>query len=313
MDRIYDTIVLGGGPAGLSAAMYAGRAKIDVLVIEKGNIGGMITSTHNIENYPGGVKGDSGLSLTERMREQAQYFGASIVLDDIVSADVSGEIKILKSYNNEYRAKTVIVASGAYPKTLGCQGEMEHVGMGVSYCATCDGAFFTGLDIYVVGGGDAALEEGVFLTRFGRKVRIIHRRNEFRAEKCIVDKASANEKIEFILDSVVDEIKGEGPVDEIVVRNVKTGKITNYKADPADGMFGVFIFAGYSPNSGIWKGLLQLDDKGNIVTDAEMRTNVPGVYAAGDVRQKSLRQVVTAVADGAIAAVEAAGYLEKSV
>ncbi len=311
MGKMHDIIILGGGPAGLSAALYAGRAKADVLIIEKGNIGGQITSTHSIENYPGGIKGDSGSSLTERMREQATEFGTEIVLDDIISADVSGDIKIMKSYNNEYAAKAVIIAAGAYPRQLGCKGESEHIGMGVSYCATCDGAFFTDLEVYVVGGGDAALEEGVFLTRFARKVTIIHRRDEFRAEKCVIDKAKANEKVHFMLDSVIEEIKGDGPVDEIIVKNVKTGEITSCKADPKDGMFGVFIFTGYNPNSEIWKDSISLDEKGYIITDLDMKTNIPGVYAAGDIRQKSLRQVVTATADGAIAGVNASAYIEQ--
>ena len=311
MEKIYDIIILGGGPAGLSAGLYAGRAKADVLIIEKGNIGGQITSTHSIENYPGGIKGDSGIFLTERMGEQVEGFGTKVFLDDIVSVDIAEDIKVLKSYNNTYKAKSVIIASGAYPRQLGCKGENEHVGMGVSYCATCDGAFFNGLEVYVVGGGDAALEEGVYLTRFARQVTIIHRRDAFRAEKCVVEKAQANEKIRFMLDSVVEEIKGEGPVDEIIVKNVKTGERTSCKADPDEGMFGVFVFTGYHPNSGIWKDAIELDESGYIKTDVDMKTSAPGIFAAGDVRQKSLRQVVTAAADGAIAGVNAAAYIEK--
>ncbi len=312
MEKVYDIIILGGGPAGLSAGLYAGRARAETLIIEKGNVGGLITSTHNIENYPGGLKGDSGSSLTQRMKEQVEEFGVQIVLDDIISVDIAGKIKTLKSYNKEYKAKTIIAAPGALPKLLGCKGELEHIGMGVSYCATCDGAFFSGLEVFVVGGGDAALEEGVYLTKFARKVTIIHRRDEFRAEKCIVEKAQKNQKVEFILDSIIEEIKGEGPVDEILIKNVKTGEIISRKADAGDGMFGVFIYTGYKPNSTIWQGHIDLDDKGYILTDGEMKTSAEGIFAAGDVRQKTLRQVVTAVADGAIAAVAASGFIDKS-
>ena len=311
MEKIYDIIIIGAGPAGLAAGLYAGRAREETLIIEKGNIGGLITSTNEIENYPGGLPGDSGISLTERMRLQAEEFGVKITLDEIISADVTGPIKILKSHNAVYKAKSVIIASGALPRFLGCPGETAHIGMGVSYCATCDGSFFSGLEVYVVGGGDSALEESVYLTKFASKVTIIHRRDAFRAAKSVVEKAQKNSKIHFILDSVVEEIKGEGPVDEILIKNIKSGEITSHKADPANGMMGVFIYAGYLPNSELWQTILTMDDRGYIITDAEMRTNVPGVFAAGDIREKTLRQVATAVSDGAVSAVTASAYVDE--
>lgn len=313
MEKIYDIIIIGGGPSGLSAGLYSGRARADTLIIEKGNIGGLITSTSEIENYPGCIKGDSGSSLTDRMRQQAEDFGVKIVFDEIISFEVSGPIKVLKSVNTVYKAKAVIIASGALPKFLNCKGEKEHIGSGVSYCATCDGSFFSGLEIYVVGGGDVALEESVYLTKFATKVSIIHRRDAFRAAKSVVEKAQKNNKIHFIMDSVIEEIKGDGLVDEIVVRNLKSGVIVSYKADPKAGMMGVFIFAGYIPNSVLWQDILKLDARGYIITDEEMRTNVPGIFAAGDIRDKTVRQVATAVSDGAVAAIAASAYVDALV
>ncbi len=313
MKKIYDVIIVGGGPSGLSAGLYAGRARMDSLIIEKGNIGGQITGTNEIENYPGGMPGDSGTSLTERMRLQTEAFGVKIIIDEIISVDVSGPIKVLKSYNALYQAKSVIIASGALPKFLECKGEKEHIGMGVSYCATCDGAFFTGLEIYVVGGGDAALEEAVYLTRFASKVTIIHRRDAFRAAKSVVEKAQKNDKIHFLMDSVITEIKGDGAVDEILLENVISGNIESLKADPQNGMMGVFIYAGYSPNSDIWKNIIKMDAKGYIITDDAMKTNIPGVFAAGDIRQKLLRQVATAVSDGAVSAISASSYVDELI
>jgi thioredoxin reductase (NADPH) len=313
MEKVYDIIILGGGPAGLAAGLYAGRAKADTLIIEKGNIGGLITSTHEIENYPGGLKGDSGSALTERMREQAESFGAKIILDDIISAEITSEVKVLKSYNATYKAKSIIIASGALPRFLGVTGEAEHIGMGVSYCATCDGPFFNGLELFVVGGGDSALEEGMYLTRFARKVHIVHRRDEFRAAKSIVEKAEKNSKIFFILDSVIDVIKGDGVVDEIRIRNIKTQEMTVFKADPSEGMMGVFVYAGSIPNTAMWQDIIKLDDIGYIMTDTEMRTDSPGIFAAGDVRHKGLRQVATAVADGSISAVYASNYIDSLI
>lgn len=312
MSKIYDVIIIGGGPAGLSAGLYAARAKMSALIMEKSRVGGQIVTTAEVANYPGGVHEETGPSLIERMEKQALDFGAELVKTEIVSVDFSGDIKKVKDHKGEeYQARTIIIASGATPKKIGCPGEGKFTGKGVSYCATCDGDFFTDLEVYVVGGGDTALEEGMFLTRFARKVNIVHRRDAFRAAKSIVEKAEKNEKVEFVLNAVVDEIKGDGIVESIVLKDTVTGEKREVKADEDDGTFGVFVFIGYDPFTKIFEGHVELDKAGYIPTDDLMRTNVPGVFAAGDVRVKSLRQVVTATGDGAIAAVQAEKYIDE--
>ena len=305
MSKIYDVIVLGAGPAGLAAGLYAGRSRLSVLIIEKGQDGGQIAITDEIENYPGQiVEGESGPSLIARMTQQVEKFGAERVADTINAVDFSGEIKILKSAKNEYQAKNVIIATGAYARPIGCKGEAEFRGKGVSYCATCDANFFEDLEVFVVGGGDSAVEEAMYLTKFARKVTIIHRRDELRAAKSIQEKAFANPKIEFFWDSVVEELGGDDILQWMKVKNVKTGEVRTVEADEEDGMFGVFGFIGTVPNSKLFEGILDMDERGYIRTDEDMHTNIPNVYAVGDVRIKSLRQVVTAAADGAIAAVQ---------
>lgn len=305
MDKIYDVIVLGAGPAGLTAGLYAGRSRLSVLIIEKGQTGGQIANTDEIENYPGQiVEGETGQSLVLRMARQAEKFGAERVTDTINEVNLDGDIKVLKSDKEEYRGRNVIIATGAHARPIGCKGEAEYIGRGVSYCATCDANFFQDLDVYVVGGGDSAVKEAMYLTKFAKKVTIIHRRNELRAAKSIQEKAFANSRIHFIWDSVVEELGGDGLLQWIKVKNVKTGEVRTVEADAKDGMFGVFGFVGNVPNSKLFEGIIEMDDGGYIKTDAEMHTNIPGVYAAGDIRIKSLRQVVTAVADGAIAAVQ---------
>ena len=305
MSKIYDVIILGAGPAGLAAGLYAGRSRLSTLIIEKGQDGGQIAITDEIENYPGQiVDGESGPSLIERMTQQAEKFGAERVSDTIKAVELEGEVKILKSEKAEYQAKNVIIATGAHARPIGCKGEREFMGKGVSYCATCDANFFEDFEVYVVGGGDSAVEEAMYLTKFARKVTIIHRRNELRAAKSIQEKAFANPKIEFFWDSVVEELFGDDILQSMTVKNVKTGEIRTVEADPDDGMFGLFGFIGTVPNSDVFKGIIDMDERGYIKTDADMHTNIPGVYAAGDVRIKSLRQVVTAAADGAIAAVQ---------
>ena len=305
MSEIYDVIILGAGPAGLAAGLYAGRSRLNVLIIEKGQDGGQIAITDEIENYPGQiVEGESGPSLIARMTEQAEKFGAKRVSDMIKEVELEGEVKVLKSEKNEYRGKNVIIATGAHARPIGCKGEQEYKGRGISYCATCDANFFTDLEVYVAGGGDAAVEEALYLTKFARKVTIIHRRDELRAAKSIQEKAFANPKITFLWDSVVEEVGGDGLLQTMTVKNVKTGELTKIEADPKDGLFGLFGFIGMIPNIGVFADKVETDDKGYIKTDEDMHTNVSGVYAAGDVRAKSLRQVVTAVADGAIAAVQ---------
>ena len=311
MSKLYDVIVIGGGPAGLSAALYAGRARLNTLVIEKKKEGGQIALTSEVENYPGCLEGESGPTLIDRMHKQVLNFGAEVVYDEIESVFLEGSIKQLRGKKDVYKAKTIIVATGASSRPIGCVGEKEYTGEGVSYCATCDGSFFEDLDIYVVGGGDTAVEEAMYLTKFGRSVTIIHRRDELRAAKSIQDKAFKNEKIKFMWDSKVKELGGDGILSYMVVENVKTGELTTIEADEEDMTFGLFGFIGYLPKTELFKDILTLEN-GYIVTDEDMKTNIDGVFAAGDVRVKSLRQVVTAVADGAIAAVQAEKYIENS-
>jgi len=308
-ERIYDVIILGGGPAGLAAGLYAGRARLDTLMIEKEKEGGLIVQTEEVENYPGALEGDTGMTLTQRMVEQVDKFLANRLIDTITEVDLESDIKVLKGNKGEYKAKAVIVATGAKPKLIGCPGELDFIGKGVSYCATCDGAFFEGFEVYVVGGGDSAVEEAIFLTRFARKVHIIHRRDELRAAKSIQEKAFENEKIDFIWDSQVEEVKGTGLVNSMVIKNRKTGEITEIKADENDGIFGIFVFIGYNPITELFRDKLDMKDD-YLITNETMETNIPGVFAAGDVRDKMLRQVVTATADGAIAAVSAERYIE---
>lgn len=309
MSKLYDVIVIGGGPAGLSAALYAGRARLNTLVIEKKKEGGQIALTSEVENYPGCLEGESGPTLIDRMHKQVLNFGAEVVYDEIESVFLEGSIKQLRGKKDVYKAKTIIVATGASSRPIGCVGEKEYTGKGVSYCATCDGSFFEDFDIYVVGGGDTAVEEAMYLTKFGRSVTIIHRRDELRAAKSIQDKAFKNEKIKFMWDSKVKELGGDGILSSMVVENVKTGELTTIEADEEDMTFGLFGFIGYLPKTELFKDILTLEN-GYIVTDEDMKTNIDGVFAAGDVRVKSLRQVVTAAADGAIAAVQAEKYIE---
>ena len=305
MGKIYDVIILGAGPAGLAAGLYAGRSRLSTLIIEKGQDGGQIAITDEIENYPGQmVEGESGPSLIARMTGQAEKFGVERVSDTIAEVELDGDVKVLKSAKAEYQAKNIIIATGAYSRPIGCKGEAEFMGKGVSYCATCDANFFEDFEVYVVGGGDSAVEEAMYLTKFARKVTIIHRRNELRAAKSIQEKAFANPKIDFFWDSVVEEVYGDDILQGMIVKNVKTGETRKVEADPEDGMFGLFGFIGTVPNSKLFEGIIDMDERGYIKTDDDMHTNVPNVYAAGDVRIKSLRQVVTAAADGAIAAVQ---------
>ena len=313
MSKIYDVIVLGAGPAGLAAGLYAGRSRLSTLVVEKGKDGGQIAITDDIENYPGQiVEGESGPSLIARMTQQCEKFGVERVSDVIHAVELEGDVKKLKSAKGEYCGKTVIIATGAFARPIGCKGEKEFMGKGVSYCATCDANFFEDFEEFVVGGGDSAVEEAMYLTKFARKVTIIHRRDELRAAKSIQEKAFKNEKLHFMWDSVVEEVGGEGILSWMKVKNVKTGEVTTIEADEEDGMFGVFGFIGTLPSTKIFEGTpLQLDERGYIPTDVDMHTNIPGVFAAGDVRVKSLRQVVTAAADGAIAATQCEKYLNE--
>ncbi len=309
MSEIYDAVILGGGPAGLAAGLYAGRSRLKTLLIERGAEGGQIALSAEIENYPGQMlEGESGVSLSARMAEQCARFGVERRTDSIETVELEGEVKRLTGGGGEYLARCLILATGASPRPIGCENEKEFTGRGVSYCATCDGAFFRGLDVYVAGGGDSAVEEAIFLTRFARQVTVIHRRDTLRAARSIQEKAFAEPNIHFLWDSVVERVDGGDVLDAITVRNVKTGERTVLRAPEEDGMLGLFGFVGYLPNTELFQGQLPLE-KGYIRTDEDMRTAIPGVFAAGDVRVKSLRQVITAAADGAIAAVQAERFL----
>jgi len=308
MSKIYDVIILGAGPAGLAAGLYAGRSRLSTLVIEKGQDGGQIAITNEIENYPGQVEGDSGPSLIARMSEQVKHFGAERVSDVIKSVELEGPVKKLVGNKDTYEGKCVIIATGAFPRPIGCKNEGQYVGKGISFCATCDANFFEDFEVYVVGGGDSAVEEAMYLTNFARKVTIIHRRDELRAAKSIQEKAFKNPKMNFMWDSVVEEVGGDEILGWMDVKNVKTGEITRIEADEDDGMFGLFGFIGLLPNSKMFDGIIEMEN-GYIKTDDNMRTNIEGVYAAGDIRVKSLRQVVTAAADGAIAAMQVEKYI----
>jgi thioredoxin reductase (NADPH) len=304
MEHIYDCIIIGGGPAGLSAGLYAARSKMDTLLIERAKYGGQITTTDELENYPGSIENCTGTSLSERMKNQALNFGVKFAKDEILDVDIEGVIKVLKSKKDVYRARTIIIATGANPRLSGFKNEKELRGRGISYCATCDADFFTDLDVAVVGGGDSAITEAIYLTKFAESVTVIHRRDALRATKSLQDRAFHNPKIKFIWNSIVEEAVGDEILEGLLIKNKITGETRNLKVD------GCFVFVGYEPISQLFQGKVTMDEKGYIVTDEDMRTNISGVFAAGDIRKKSLRQVVTAAADGAIAATTAEHYLE---
>lgn len=311
MSRIYDMIVLGAGPAGLAAGLYGGRGRRSVLIIEKGQDGGQIATTNEIQNYPGQMlEGETGPSLVRRMSEQAEKFGCERVSDTIKAVELSEPVKKVVGGKDEYLCRALIIAMGTYARPIGCENEEQFRGRGISYCATCDGAFFEGLDVYVVGGGDSAVEEAMYLTKFARKVTIIHRRDQLRAAKSIQEKAFAEPKLAFMWDSVVERVDGDELLSQMTVKNTKTGERTTIRATDEDGIFGLFGFIGLLPNSEMFEGSIDMEN-GYIITDEDMRTNVPGVFAAGDIRKKSLRQVVTAAADGAVAATQAERYISE--
>ncbi len=311
--KVYDLIIIGAGPAGLSAGIYAGRAMLDTLIIEQGQEGGQILQTAEIENYPGSELEESGATLIDRMTAQITKFGIEKVYDTVKEVSLEGQVKTVLCDRGSYQAKTLIIAGGATAKPIGCVGEEEFLGRGISHCGTCDGPFFRGLEVFVVGGGDAALEEAIYLTKFAKKVTVLHRRRILRAARSIQEKAFKNEKIDFMYHTVIKEVRGDGLLESMTVTNVKDGSETEINADTNDGTFGIFVFIGYKPATELYQGKLELDEKGYIITDVDMKTNVKGVYAAGDIRQKSLRQVITAAADGAIAAVQAGKYIEEEV
>ena len=302
---IFDVTIIGAGPAGLSAGLYAARAKLSTIIIEKMYPGGQAAMTYRIENYPGFSDGIGGAELAEAMKSQAERFGAKILNNGAVKIVKKDNIfNIILDNDDNVEAKTVILAAGASAKKLGVKGEIEFTGRGVSYCATCDGAFYANKTVAVVGGGDTAIEEALFLTRFASKVYVIHRRNQLRATKILQERAFQNSKISFIWDSVVDEIRGKDTVNELVVKNVKTGELESISVD------GIFVAIGQTPLTDFVKDINSLDNQGYIITNEHLMTNVPGIFAAGDIRQKPLRQVITAASDGAVAAVEAGRFIE---
>lgn len=309
-DNLYDVIVIGGGPAGLTAGLYLARARYRVLILEKGDFGGQITITDEVVNYPG-VGRASGQALTATMRQQAQDFGAEFMSAEATGLDIDGDIKTVHTTRGDLRTFGILLATGAAPRKLGFSGESEYAGRGVAYCATCDGEFFTGKEVLVIGGGFAAAEEAVFLTKYASKVTILVREDDFTCDASVAAEAKNNPKIEVRYHTVLDGvIGGLGGLKEAMIRDVHTDADSVWK--PADGgVFGVFVFAGYVPATSLVKGVVELDEQGYVVTHGYLQTSVPGVYAAGDLRVKNLRQVVTATADGAIAAVELERYAKQ--
>lgn len=300
---MHKLIIIGSGPAGLAAAIYAARADLAPLLIAGSDLGGQVGLTDQVENYPGFPQGISGAELTQLMQEQAERFGTRVELDEVVEVDLSTPPFKVKSYSQEYEVQALIVASGASPRKLQVPGEAEFTGRGVSYCATCDGFFFRDQRVVLVGGGDAAVKEALLLTKFATKVYIVHRRDQLRAEQIIQERAKRNEKIEFIWDTGLTEIVGSDNVTGVRLKNLKSGQESLLPAE------GVFIYVGNTPNTALFEGQLELDEENYIVTDLEQRTSVPGVFAAGDVQERVLRQIATAVGTGAKAAMEAERYI----
>lgn len=302
----FDIIIVGAGPAGLTAGIYGSRGGMKTAVIEKGAAGGQMVTSWEVENYPGAAPDTTGPSLSDRMREQAEQFGTTFIQDEVFNfVKEDGMIRV-ECRNETYQARALIIATGASPRLLGVPGELELRGLGVSYCATCDANFFRNMDVAVVGGGDTALEEALYLTKFASHITLIHRRDTFRAAKILQKRVLESDKIDIIYNSVVDRIKSgaDGLVDRIDVRNVADGSTKELKVQ------GIFIFAGHIPDTKFLEGKIRLTAQGYIPTDEAMKTSVEGVYAAGDVREKDLRQIVTATSDGAIAAVNATHYIE---
>ncbi|MGH2619153.1 MAG: thioredoxin-disulfide reductase [Anaerolineales bacterium] len=299
-------VIIGSGPAGLTAALYTARAQLEPLVISGSQLGGQISITSEVENYPGFPHGTTGPELVELMRAQAETFGARLLIDEVTEVDFrSGPPFTVKSHSETYQAKAVIVTMGASPIRLGVPGEEEFIGRGVSFCATCDGFFFRDKEVVVVGGGDSAIEEGIFLTRFANQVQVVHRRDQLRAGEALKRRAMNNEKIDFVWDSVVEEIVGNGNVEAIRLLNLKTGDRQQMPTD------GVFIFIGHYPNSSLFVGQLKMDERGYLTVDERFTTSVPGVFAAGEIMDPVYRQIATSVGQGCSAAMMAERWLRE--
>ncbi len=304
--RSVKVLIIGSGPAGLSAALYAARADLAPVVLSGMDLGGQVSQTHIIENYPGFPEGISGSGLVEAFQKQAERFGAEIVFDMAIEADFSRRPFRVKTHGGEFLAEAVVIATGATPRKLGVPGEEEMIGRGVSYCATCDGHFFKGMDVVVVGGGDSALEEGLFLTRYAASVTIIHRRDSLRAGAILQKRALEHPKIKFIWDTVVTEIRGKDVVEGVRLKNVRTGEESTLKTS------GVFIFIGHTPNTQLFEGQLEMDARGYLIADSKMRTSIPGVYVAGEAADPVFRQVITSAGMGAAAAMQVTHFLEEN-
>ena len=309
MDKFYDVVIVGGGPAGLTAAIYLSRAKYRVLVIEKEQFGGQITITHEVVNYPG-VGITSGKALTDTMYHQAEDFGAEFLIGEVTGLELLEDVKTVHTSSGDYEALGVLLATGAHPRMVGFKGEEEFKGRGVAYCATCDGEFFTGKEVFVIGGGFAAAEESVFLTKFATKVTILIRGEDFSCAGTVAEQARKHDKISVITNTVVEEVSGENGLNYIRYKNIETGEVTEYHAKEGE-TFGVFVFVGYEPETSLVKGIAELNEKNYIITDKSQKTSIDGLYAAGDICVKPLRQVVTATSDGALAATELEKYVSK--
>lgn len=307
---IYDLIILGGGCAGLTAGIYAGRAKLRTLILENSTLGGQAATTNDIGNYPG-VPEVAGPDLMTVMLEQAKSFGAEFQTCTVKSVHLAGEYKRVEASAGTFRAYSMILATGATPRKLGFEGEEEFRGRGVGYCATCDGFFFQGKDIFVIGGGNSAAEEALYLTRFGKKVTVLVRKDTFRCEKSTAEKVLSHPKIEVKFNTELIRAFGDYNLKGAELKNNKTGEVTTYTVPEEDGIFGIFVFVGYEPASALFQGQVDLDENGYIKTNEKLETSVPGVFAAGDVRPKEIRQLVTATADGAIAAAQAGNYIRR--
>ncbi len=299
----FDVIVIGSGPAGLTAGIYSTRAGLKTILLEKSTIGGQVSKTSLIENYPGFPEGIDGVKLIENMMEQAKKFGVEIIIEEAQNIIVKENEKIIKTHKQEYQAKAIIIASGSKFKELNVTGELELIGKGVSYCAVCDGPLYRNRVVGVLGGGDSALSEAIYLSKLAQKVYLIHRRDQFRAASSIQDKVSTIKNIEVVLNTVVKEIKGKSTIEAITIYDNKSNQETQLQLD------GLFIYVGSIPNTDFIKGVIKLDEEGYIITSENLETNIPGIFAAGDVRKKSLRQISTSVGDGALAAITAERYL----
>ena len=303
-NKVEEMLILGTGPAGLAAALYGARADLNPLLLTGTDIGGQAATTDRIENYPGFPDGVNGSELAELFQKNAERFGARLEYDVATEVDLTKRPFIVKTYSNEYLTKTLIISTGASPNKLNIPGEQEFRGKGVSYCATCDGWFFKDKNVAIVGGGDSALEEGIFLTRYASSVTIVHRREELRAGAILQKRARNNPKIKYIWNTVVKEIQGEKGVEKLLLENVKDGSTSEFPVD------GIFVFIGHNPNTEMFRNQLELDDKGYIIADQRMRTSIPGVFAAGEVCDPFFRQVITSAGMGAAAAISATRLLE---